>query len=58
MSKTQQALDWLLANPESTPHAAALIHGITPGCVYAAIKRLNARQVCKCCGQTLKGTKP
>lgn len=37
--------------------ATALIHGITPGCVYAAIKRLNARQVCKCCGQTIKGAK-
>lgn len=58
MSKTQQALAWLIANPESNPYAAAVKHGITPGCLYAAIKRMNARQVCKCCGQVIKGGKP
>lgn len=58
MSKTSNALTWLHTNPASNPHAAAIKHGITPSCVYAAIKRINARQFCKCCGQTLKGAKP
>lgn len=57
ISQTSKALDWLMVNPDSNPHAAAVKHGITPGCLYAAIKRIKARNFCPCCGQVIKGMK-
>lgn len=53
-SRTQQALDLLLSNPEITPHGAALSLGISPAAVYRAIKARQGKTLCPCCGQVVR----
>lgn len=58
-SLTQQALEWLRANPGRTPYAAAKAVGVVPSTVTRAIKAARAREfakppkdrVCPCCGR-------
>lgn len=60
-SRTQQALEWLRANPGRTPYAAAKAFELVPSTVTRALKLEMERQkekppserVCPCCGQKL-----
>lgn len=56
MSKTQQALAWLKANPDATPYAAAKQFGLSPSTVTRAVNviRQTADRRCPCCGQLLR----
>lgn len=53
-SRTQQAMDWLKANPQGSPYQAAAEFDINPSCLYTAIKRRKGREICKCCGQIVR----
>lgn len=57
-SVSQQALEWMKANPDATPYAAAKKFGLSPNTIYTAITRMKQRgeiPVCKCCGQVIRG---
>ena len=53
ISKTQQALDLLKANPEMTPYQAAKQIGISKTAVYNALSRERGRSRCPTCGQLI-----
>lgn len=55
-SRTQQALDWLAAEPDRTMSAAAKEFGINPSAVQRGLRRRQvAAQRCTCphCGKSL-----
>lgn len=57
-SKTQQAIDWLAANPDRTPYAAAKQFDLAPSTLTRALKTREGRDTCPACGQLLpKGKK-
>lgn len=57
MSKTQQALDWLAANPERTPYAAAKLFDLAQSTLSRALKTRAGRATCPTCGQLLPKVK-
>ena len=56
-SKTQQALDWLAANPDRTPYAAAKQFDLAPSTLSRALKTREGRTTCPTCGQLLPAEK-
>lgn len=56
-SKTQQALDWLAANPDRTPYAAAKQFNLAPSTLTRALKTREGREICPTCGQLLPNGK-
>jgi predicted transcriptional regulator len=51
ISKTQQALAMLKANPAMTPYQAAKDAGISSSTLYKALGREKGRNRCPACGQ-------
>jgi hypothetical protein len=49
-SKTQQALDWLAADPKRTAYQASKEFGISQQAIGKARKKTR----CPCCGQFIK----
>lgn len=56
MSKTQDALKWLIANPDKSVYAAAKEFGVASSTLYKAIKVRDETkgQRCPCCGQLIR----
>lgn len=53
-SRTKEALKWLENNPTKSAYSAAHKFGITPGAIYAAMRRRRGKSICPCCGQVMK----
>lgn len=54
LSKTQQALAMIAADPTLSASAAARAVGVAPATVLAAQARQRGRVVCPCCGQVVR----
>ncbi len=56
MSKTQEAMAYLKANPEESAYSIAQKFGLSPTTIYTTIKRAKAKEslvACPCCGTVL-----
>ena len=49
-TKTQQAIDYLTANPKATPYEAAKAIGLATSVLYRALNARN-RERCPTCGR-------
>lgn len=53
-SRTQDALDYLKAHPDTSVIKAARMYGITAAAIHAARHRRINKEVCPCCNQVVR----